>query len=87
MPMFRKISQTVEAQRWTGTNNTEMAEWLGYAFVAIKQSPSRSQDEYLLIDNRTGRVVARAGDWIVKEDDGFYPVEQIKFNAEYEEVT
>jgi hypothetical protein len=79
MPMFRPISKPVEALQWTGDNFHEMRRWLGYALVDITHGgPIR-------IDNRTGRVIANAGDFIVK-DDGFYPVEPVKFHAEYEAV-
>ena len=86
MPTFRPKTPTIEARRWVG-NNDEMREWLDYAFVGIRPSSSSSLSEFLLIDNRTGRVVARFGDWIVRLDDGFYPVEPVKFHAEYEAAT
>ena len=78
MPMFRKRSEPVEARQWTGSNTREIREWLGYAYVG--RSPLE-----LLIENRDGRVMVDPGDWIVKSD-GFYPVEPVKFHAEYEAV-
>ncbi len=82
MPIFRKRSEPVEARQWTGHNDDEIRQWLGYAFgdwIGIVRGLMR-------IDNRDGRVVANLGDWIVK-DDGFYPVEPVKFHAEYEAAT
>jgi hypothetical protein len=79
MPIFRKRSEPVEARQWNGDTD-EFRRWLGYACGAIWA-------DGILIKNRTGRVVARQGDWIVHEDDGFYPVEPVKFHAEYEAAT
>jgi len=79
MPIFRRKSVVTEARQWTGANLAEMRVWLGYAFV-------EGADYFrILIENRDGRVVARPGDWIVK-DEGFYPMEQTTFSAEYEAV-
>jgi hypothetical protein len=77
---YRKKSEPVEARQWTGYSAGRMREWLGYACVSINS-------EEIIIENRSGRVIARLGDWIVHEDDGFYPTEHIKFHAEYEAVT
>jgi hypothetical protein len=81
MPMFREKSKRVEARQWTGSrqNFDALVDWLGYAWAGVI-------DDNLLIENRSGRVIARIEDWIVHEDDGFYPVEPIKFWAEYEAV-
>jgi hypothetical protein len=82
MPIFRPKSKQVEARRWTGENWAEMREWLDYAYFGygiVRCS--------LVLENRTGRVIANRGDWIVRLDDGFYPVEPVKFHAEYEAAT
>ena len=73
----RKRSEPVEARQWTG-NSYEICQWLGYAWIEVTPL-------HLVIENRDGRVRANLGDWIVK-DDGFYPVEPVKFQAEYEAV-
>jgi hypothetical protein len=80
MPMFRKRSEPVEARQWTGANATELSHWLGYAWI------DGTDANGILIENRDGRVVASVGDFIVK-DEGFYPVEPVKFHAEYEAAT
>jgi hypothetical protein len=76
--MFRPKSKLVEARRWTGDNLDEMREWLGYAFGGI-----RASDNALRINNRTGKVFAYVGEWIV-QDENFDPMETIKFEASFE---
>jgi hypothetical protein len=82
MPMFRPKTAHVEARQWTGSNLKEMREWMEYACALYLHDAKE-----IVIENRTGRVVAEAGDWIVLEDDGFYPVEPAMFALEYEAAT
>lgn len=79
MPLFQpKATAQVEAFQWDGKQETleRLRPWLGYAFVRVG-------DDVLLIENRSGRVNANLGDWIVRDDDGFYPMEPVLFEAMY----
>lgn len=83
MPMFRKRKQEiVEAIHWNGwfPSCDDMRRWLGYAFVEAKVGA------FIRIANRNGRVVARPGEWIVKDDDGFYPMTAAAFEAEFVKI-
>jgi hypothetical protein len=82
MPLFRPAATPqVEAFQWDGKPETleRLRPWLGYAFVRVG-------NDVLLIENRSGRVNVNSGDWIVREDDGFYPMEPALFRAMYVEV-
>jgi len=54
-----------------------MCEWLDYALVSGWAGT-------MTIENRDGRVQAKAGDWIVKHDGGFYVYEPALFHQKYE---
>jgi hypothetical protein len=75
--LYRKKSEPVEARQWTGYNAAEWKRWLDYACISI------NSEEILIDTGREAFVVCRLGDWVVK-DEGFYPVEPVKFHAEYE---
>ena len=82
MPLFRpKAMPQVEAFQWDGKPETleRLRRWLGYAFVRVG-------NDVLLVENRSGRVNVSPGDWIVRDDDGFYPMEPALFKAMYVEV-
>lgn len=78
---FRSRStDVIEAMQWIGNLDAER-QWLGYAFKGVQIIDGRSS---LLIENRSGRVNAFLGDWIVKLNDGFYPMMPDLFSAMYE---
>lgn len=78
---FRPRTQSVEAHQWDGAPDTMafLREWMGYAFVTGYAEVNDWVARRLLIENRSGRVNVNLGDWIVRDDDGFYPMEPILF--------
>ena len=78
MPLYREKMPPVEARELTLHNWRSIAEWLGYAWIAWGTGGT------MLIENRSGRVNANLGDWIVHLEDGFYPMSPAEFHAEYE---
>lgn len=77
MPSFRVRSPLIEAVKWTGWNTAEMREFLGYAHVGTRGN-------WLVIENRSGIIVARPDEWVAKESDCFSIYEPVLFAARYE---
>lgn len=67
---FTKKPVTVEAMRWDGENEHEIAEWAGWEEVQIKTS----NPPFLVVRTFEGTTLASVGDWIIKGTKGeFYP--------------
>lgn len=88
MGVFRKKPVEIEAYRWMANDdidkeslgNDHMAEWLGAAYVVIR-------NDRLTIKTLEGLITARPGDWVVRGVQGeFYPVKPDIFAATYEAV-
>lgn len=77
--IYRPRTPTVEAHQYMPASIGSLIDWLGYAWAGV-------DDGEIIIENRSGRVRARPGDWIVHEDDGFYPMGPELFHAQYEEA-
>lgn len=80
MPYFRQKAPLVEARFWDGAPETlaQLRHWLDYALVQV------ADDGALLIENRSGRVWAYVGEWVIRDHDGFYPRVPKLFCAEFE---
>lgn len=82
MSKFRKKPVVVDAVRWTGSNGSEIMDFLGY------ELPWRTNpDDTLTIPTLEGDHLARPGDWIIRGVQGeFYPCKPEIFKATYEPV-
>ena len=78
---YRKKPLVIEAVRWTGYNEDELAEFMGVERVFV--TPTR----LLLVATLEGRVHAGAGDYVVRGVRGeFYPCKPEVFEKTYEVV-
>lgn len=83
VPLFQQrpaAEDFVEARQWDGIIDDEWRRWLGYVLI------DASTPE-LLIENRNGRIRVQPGDWIIKDDDGFYVLIEMVFNATFMKAT
>lgn len=78
--IYRLRTPVVEARRYMPASIGSLIDWLGYAWAG-------EDDGDLIIENRSGRVRARQGDWIVHLEDTFAVYEPELFQAAYEAVT
>jgi hypothetical protein len=78
MPKFRKKPVVIEAVRWTGTNQDELARFMG-----VVGTCGGKVDIHTL----EGTMKADVGDWIIKGVKGeFYPCKPDIFEATYEPI-
>jgi hypothetical protein len=86
MPKFRKKPVEIEAIQWTGTNVEECMK-----FCPLLLMETYLANGTLTIPTLEGKMIASAGDWIIKEpfptgDRRFYPCKPDIFAATYEPV-
>lgn len=75
---FRKKPVVIEAVKWTGNNQNELASFMGVV------STCNGKVE---IHTLEGMLTASTGDWIIKGVKGeFYPCKPDIFSATYEAV-
>jgi hypothetical protein len=81
---YQKITETVDAIQWTGSNDAEAAEFLGVQAVDHQRWPTNSI--YINAARTSGIVIVN--DWIVKHSNGTLSVfSQADFASTYEERT
>lgn len=88
---YRKRPVTIEAAQWDGTAEgaTPIINWIlesgGTARYACDEHCTGAH--YLAIDTLEGRIIASAGDWIIRGVAGeFYPCKPGIFAATYERI-
>lgn len=82
MPRFRLVPVEVEALQWKGVFDDEARAFVGGAQVNVVEPD-------IWVYRRSGcPMSARAGDWLVKSDDGSLDVEtDAEFQATYQPIT
>jgi hypothetical protein len=83
---FRKKPVVIEAIQWTGTNASEMRDFITVPHrVEIEDEPEPHARRFLVIHTLEGDMAATPGDWIIKGVKGeFYPCKPDIFAATYE---
>jgi hypothetical protein len=82
---YRKRPVEVEAIRWDGNNQGEIAAMFGGVIESI--APMGRSGEHLVIRTLEGDMTAQRGDWIIKGVRGeAYPCKPDIFADTYEEV-
>lgn len=80
MARFRKKPVVIEAVRFDGRNEIEIAAWMGSACHGAYTHP-----DGFAIPTPEGTMVASPGDWIIRGVKGeFYPCKPEIFAASYE---
>lgn len=79
MAQFKNKPVTVDAIQFTGENKAEIESFVGKSLVSFYGG--------LQIPYLQSSMVANAGDWIVKDGDVFYPVDDATFNKNFEPIT
>ena len=83
MTRYRKRPVVIDAVRWTGDNQGEVAAILGDDLKGV--SPLGRSGEQLLIRTLEGTMTAERGDWIIRGIKGeAYPCKPDIFEATYE---
>ena len=88
---YRKRPVVVEAVQWNGSNLDELLRFMRdpdnedlLPAPGVGHTPSEG---HLTIPTLEGRMIAEAGDWIIKGTKGeFYPCKPDIFEATYEAV-
>ena len=84
MAKYRKKPVEIEAVQWLGTNNAEIAYFMGVDRVMIEY---RENGQKLIINTLEGDMEASLGDFIIKGVQGeFYPCKPDIFEQTYEAV-
>lgn len=91
MPLYRKRpGMPIEARQFILPQGPALAEWCGGTFVLGKATGQFAERTHILVPARHGNVavteIAYAGDWIVKNEDGFIVYFDQEFRATYQEV-
>ena len=88
MARYRKIPVEVDAIHYTGTNLSEVSEWLGlHGRVEEKRLPGPGRGMHDGIEIRTleGTMTASVGDWIIRGAQGeLYSCKPGIFDVTYE---
>jgi hypothetical protein len=84
---FRKKPVVIKAFQWTGYNQVELADFLGFEAVVLGNGsciiPTLEDGP-----NNEAKHVASVGDWIIRGVKGeFYPCKPDIFDATYEPVS
>lgn len=75
---FRKKPVVIQAVKWTGSNQQELASFMGVVGTCAGK---------VEISTLEGVLTASVGDWIIKGVKGeFYPCKSDIFDAAYERV-
>jgi hypothetical protein len=83
---FRKKPVVIDAIKWEGKGNYELAVFLGGNDWKHVLSTNIS-NEHLIIKTLEGKISASIGDWIIKGVNGeFYPCKPDIFEKTYEKV-
>lgn len=89
VPRYRKKPVEIEAIQWTGSNQAEIADFMGTSPV-FEDAPDGSArgDAVRLRTIHGDDAWARPGDWIIPEIAAgrFYPCKRAVFEATYEEI-
>lgn len=84
---YRKKPIVIDAIRWDGHNNAEIAAFLGHDLWLNHRADDGGVYAVISVATLEGTLHAREGDWIVKGIKGeFYPVKDDIFRATYEPV-
>lgn len=91
---YRKRPVTVEALQWTGENLEEMQEWTGAgatSFYLIEEedkpyldNPENTADLWVAANGYYIGICD--GEWVLKDELGFYPCKDEMFKKVYERV-
>jgi len=74
---FKKLPVTIEAIQYDGTNSTEIADFVGPAYIDNRRIP--------VISTLEGDMGVNSGDWVIKGVKGeFYPCKPNIFDSTYE---
>lgn len=82
MPKYRKKPMIVEAVQWTGKNADECSAFTGQGF----KNPEPGMVVGLLVAANRTIVPLPIGQWIIKDQLGFYPCDPSVFADTYELV-
>lgn len=86
MAQYVKRPVVIEAIRWFGGNTDEILTFAGArAFPKKPNAPIPSERE-IIIETPDGDEIAKYGDWVIKDEHGFYPCKPDIFAATYHEV-
>ncbi|GAA0550191.1 hypothetical protein GCM10010172_35370 [Paractinoplanes ferrugineus] len=90
MARFRSIPVEVDAEQWSGSNEADLAAFTSGDFNALDAEDRENCDD----PDATGQLFERSGrwrlvfpgDWIVRENAGFYVCRPDAFTAQFEAV-
>lgn len=81
MAKYKKKPIVIEAVKWTGENPVEIINFKKGLPVDFRDNNE------ILIETLEGNMIAKAGDWIIKDIKGeYYPCKPDIFEATYELV-
>ena len=97
MTTYRSKPKLIEAMRWTGENNAEVMAWTGEhvskdlpgyddgtplnVFV-----PLAYPEPILFVAANNAYIPVKPGEWILRDQLGFYPCKDEVFRKSYEEA-
>lgn len=85
MPMFRKKPVMIEAVQFDGRNASEIRTFMGGTGGEFGLPADETGLPAYVIPTLEGKMVAAAGDWIIRGVKGeFYPCKPAVFEASYE---
>jgi hypothetical protein len=100
---YQKKPTTIEALQWTGDNLEEMREFCGirltrdnYAiqvfnplgtYLPATPDQTTSFTSELWVAANGGILAIETGEWVAKDDLGYYPIKDGHFQQLYSEVT
>lgn len=82
--MYRSKPRVKLAMQWTGANASPLIDWTSGAFTPsprvhgmVARLYVKANDSWLPLD---------IGEWIVEDENGFYPIKDSTFKSTYEEA-
>lgn len=86
---YRKRPVEIEALQWTGDNAKELQDWTEGAFypISYENRPANpNANAGLFIAANCMHLHIETGEWVLKDQKGFYPCKPDIFAKTYEDV-
>jgi hypothetical protein len=85
---YRKKPVVIQAMQWTGDNEAEIQAWTGAGRFHEIDPEDRGDDPdatgALLVDANSAWLTIEPGEWVLRDQAGFYPCKAAIFAATYE---
>lgn len=86
---YQRKPSFVQAIQWTGSNVDALIDWIGDSGIRLPQSNSvleAGMPLSLYVHANGGWLDLEVGEWILRDDLGFYPCKDSQFSKVYEAV-